>query len=54
MVVLNKDELKQINGGSVTGTFINAVVKGINSFLDLGRAVGSGIRRIGSGNICPL
>lgn len=53
-MVLSKEELKQITGGSISGTFINAVVKGINSFLDLGRSVGSGIRRIGSGSLCPL
>ena len=48
-------ELKQIKGGAaISGTLINGVVRGVSQFLDLGRSVGSAIRRIGEGNLCPL
>jgi len=51
---LEAEELKNIYGGTITGTFINALTKGVNTFLALGRAVGSSIRRLGSGNLCPM
>jgi bacteriocin-like protein len=51
---LTNKELKQIVGGAVTAAFINAIARGINTFLDLGRSVGTAIRRIGTGKICSL
>lgn len=51
---LTKQELLKINGGAISGTLINGIIKGVNSFLDLGRSVGSAVRRISEGNICPL
>lgn len=51
---LNKEELLNIEGGSISGTIINAFCRGINTVLDMGRALGDAIRRIGSGNVCPL
>ena len=52
--ILKEEELRMIYGGAITGTFINAIIKGVNSFLDLGRSIGTAIRRIGAGSICPL
>lgn len=54
MKKVNNNELKKITGGSITGTFINSITKGINTFLALGRAVGSAIRRVSDGSICPV
>jgi hypothetical protein len=54
MKKLEAAELKNIYGGTITGTLINSITKGVNTFLALGRAVGSSIRRLGDGNICPL
>lgn len=51
---IKTNELMNIYGGAVTGAFINSIIRGINSFLDLGRSVGTAIRRIISRNICPL
>lgn len=51
---LNKEELLNIEGGSISGTLISAITRGINTVLDMGRALGNAIRRIGSGNICPM
>jgi len=51
---LNKEELLNIEGGSISGTLISAISRGINTVLDMGRALGNAIRRIGSGNVCPL
>lgn len=55
MKKLTKKELSSIQGGvNITGTFINAIIKGINSFLDLGRSVGSAIRRVQTGKLCKI
>jgi bacteriocin-like protein len=52
---LNNNELNEIIGGaSLSGTLINAFVRGINALLDLGRSLGNAIRRINSKSICPL
>lgn len=52
---LNRRELFSIVGGiSISGTLINAFVRGINAILDLGRSLGTAIRRIRSGSICTL
>lgn len=52
---LDRRELFTIVGGiSISGTLINAFVRGINSLLDLGRSLGTAIRRIRTGSICTL
>lgn len=54
MIDLNKNELFLVEGGSISGTLISSITRGINTILDLGRSLGNAIRRIGSRNICPL
>ena len=52
---LQKKELLQIQGGiNINGTWINAVVRGIEAIMDLGRSFGTAIRRIGSNSVCSL
>lgn len=52
---LSNMEAKQIKAGaSFSATLINALVKGINSLLDVGRYFGSSIRRIVGKNNCQL
>lgn len=52
---LTNKELKNIKGGAgITGTLINAFISGLNSFMDIGRYFGSGIRRLFSGNSCSI
>lgn len=50
--MLKEDELKQIMGGAITASWISALARGINSIMDLGRSLGSAIRRIQSGKLC--
>lgn len=55
MITLNKKELLKIEGGlSLSGSIINSFVRGINSLLDLGRSLGTAIRRITSNSVCKL
>ncbi len=50
---LETKELQQIVGGT-SATYINAIVRGVNAILDIGRSLGSAIRRVVNGNLCPL
>jgi hypothetical protein len=50
--MLNKDELKQMEGGAVAASYITALVRGINAILDLARSLGTAIRRIQTGSLC--
>lgn len=54
MVELTKEELLNVVGGGITASMISAVVKGVNSILELGRSVGSAIRRIQEGKVCSI
>lgn len=54
MVEINYERLEKINGGAINGTLINAFARGVNSLLELGRSLGSAIRRAMDGKICPV
>ncbi len=55
MKELGRNELLNIEGGvNISGALISYVTKGITTILDMGRSLGTAIRRIGSGNICPM
>ena len=51
---LGYNELVSVSGGSISGTVINAFCRGITTLLDLGRSLGTAIRRIRSNNVCSL
>lgn len=54
-MTLEKKELLQIVGGiNINASFISAISRGINSILDLGRSIGTAIRRISSNSVCPI
>ncbi len=55
MKELQANELLDVKGGAgLNATFLAALVRGVNSFLDVGRSLGSAIRRTIEGNVCPL
>ncbi len=55
MKVINKDELKKINGGfDINGTIMNAFIKGINEIINAGRVLGTAIRRLFDNSMCEL
>lgn len=55
MKKISNNELKSLTGGvSITASFITSIARGINSILDLGRSLGSAIRRIQFGSFCSL
>jgi len=53
MKELNKKELNLVMGGSIlTAAFINAIVRGAEFIMDLGRRLGSSVRRIIKKSYC--
>ena len=49
---LNLKQMKQIKAGALNGTLLNAILRGANIFIDVGRNFGSAIRRLTSHNLC--
>ena len=49
----NKQE-EIIGGQSVTGPIINGIVNLFKAIYNIGRGAGGAIRRISTGNVCPL
>lgn len=55
MKLLTTDELLQIEGGvSLSGSLINAVGSIIKIVLEVGRSIGSGLRRLYDDSMCTL
>ncbi len=52
--MISKEELLKITGGDLTSGMLNALARGLSTLTDLGRALGSAIRRMVSGKICPI
>ena len=51
MRYLNKEELNNIVGG-VSGAIISSIIKGANTLLEIGRSLGSSIRRFFMKSFC--
>lgn len=52
---LKKHELIEIKAGAtISGTLFNAIARGVTVFTDLGRYLGSAIRRMTSKSYCKL
>ena len=56
MKKIELEKLDNICGGTTTvsGPIINAIVNVISAIKDAGYSLGSGIRRIGENELCPL
>ena len=51
---INNNTQEIIGGQGVTGPIINGIVNLFKAIYDIGRGAGGSIRRIATGNICPL
>lgn len=52
---LSNEELISVVGGSantLTASFLNAISKCLDSLLEVGRSIGSALRRLSSQNLC--
>jgi len=52
---ISEEELLTIvGGGELTASIINALTNVLKLLYEVGNGLGSAIRRIGEGNLCPL
>jgi hypothetical protein len=52
---LDKRELKELYGGlSISGTVITAFTNGIKAIFEIGRSLGSSIRRLSERKVCEI
>ena len=49
---LSKKESMELYGGGITAALFNAFTKGFSIFVDIGRFLGSSIRRIFDSKLC--
>ena len=49
---LDEKQLYDITGGAVTAAMLNAAARAVNTILEVGRTIGSSIRRIFSRSYC--
>lgn len=55
MTVINNEKLETIEGGqSITGTLVNAFTSAGKLIFDIGKSLGSSMRRIFSRNLCQI
>lgn len=54
MKTLTDNELMSVSGGGISAAFISAAARLVSTVYDIGRAFGSAIRRVTSGNICKI
>ena len=55
MVELRKDEMLNVCGGAgVSASMLNAISRAVTTLVDLGRSLGTSIRRSFSGKICSV
>ena len=50
----NSEMLKIKGGGILTSALVNASTRFLSSILDLGKMVGSAIRRLSTGQLCKV
>lgn len=53
--LLKEEEMKEVFGGlSISYSLLNSFSKIFNVFLEIGRSLGTSLRRMFKGNICPI
>jgi hypothetical protein len=51
---IKDNELKEINGGGIGATFIGYLTDALKAVYNIGQEFGGAVRRIATGNTCPL
>lgn len=52
--MLSNEELMEVKGGGLSGAIIEAMVTMMNAIFDLGRSLGSSIKRVVSKKYCKM
>lgn len=51
-MILKKDELITIKGGAISASWLNYITRAISLLFEIGRSIGSSIRRAYTHNYC--
>jgi len=51
---LNNNEMEKVVGGGFTSSMLNAISKAVTTVYNLGKNLGSSIRRMAYGKYCPM
>ena len=54
MKELNKNQLLEVTGGTISATLLNAIIRGADLFLEVGRSLGTAIKRFFSKKVCKI
>jgi len=49
---LKNEDLLMVVGGSITATFLNSIARLLTTVIDVGKMIGSSLRRISHKNYC--
>lgn len=52
MIIEKKELISVVGGTKITAALLNTAVRGISLILELGRSVGTAIRRFQTGRLC--
>lgn len=47
-------EMKKISGGEFTASFLTAFARSVSTILEVGRSLGSSVRRLFGGKYCSM
>jgi hypothetical protein len=50
--MVEERKLKEIIGGTITASYLTALVRGVTAIMDVGRSLGTVIRRLRNGKLC--
>lgn len=51
---LNSEELKKIDGGTITGALVSAFESTLKTIFDFGKSLGTSLRRINEDKMCKI
>ena len=49
---MTEEELKKVNGGGLSASYISVILRGASTLYDLGKACGSALRYLRTGRKC--
>lgn len=52
MKIIEKNQLIDIKGGAISAAYITALIRGLTIIIDLGKSLGTALRRIQLGKLC--
>jgi len=54
MIKIKDNDMKKIIGGNITASFLTSFARSVSTILEVGRTLGSSIRRLFGNNFCSM